>query len=73
MVRRVDETRACMWVPPNPSPPRHAKGEEQAVYSRFAELSDEIKDLIGEAKEEHSLVQDKLEELARSSRRRARP
>ena len=43
----------------------HAKGEEQAVYPRFAELSDEIKDLIGEAKEEHSLVEDKLEELAR--------
>jgi hemerythrin superfamily protein len=43
----------------------HAKGEEQAVYPRFAELSDEIKDLIGEAREEHSLVEDKLEELAR--------
>jgi len=43
----------------------HAKGEEQAVYPRFAELSDEIKELIGEAKEEHSLVEDKLEELAR--------
>ena len=43
----------------------HAKGEEQAVYPRFAELNDEIKDLIGEAKEEHSLVEDKLEELAR--------
>lgn len=43
----------------------HAKGEEKAVYPRFAELSDEMKDLIGEAKEEHSLVEDKLEELGR--------
>jgi hemerythrin superfamily protein len=43
----------------------HAKGEEQAVYPRFAEMSDELKDLVGEAKEEHSLVEDKLQELSR--------
>jgi hemerythrin superfamily protein len=42
----------------------HAKGEEEAVYPRFAELGDEIKDLIGEANEEHALVDDKLQELA---------
>jgi hemerythrin superfamily protein len=43
----------------------HAKGEEAAVYPRFAELSDEIKDLIGEANEEHALVHAKLTELGR--------
>jgi hemerythrin superfamily protein len=42
----------------------HAKGEEQAVYPRLAELNDELKDLIGEANEEHALVDDKLKELA---------
>jgi hemerythrin superfamily protein len=41
----------------------HARGEERSVYPRFAELNDEIKDLIGEANEEHALVHDKLAEL----------
>lgn len=41
----------------------HARAEEGAVYPRLAELNDELKDLIGEAHEEHALVNDKLQEL----------
>jgi hemerythrin superfamily protein len=41
----------------------HAAAEEQVVYPAWKELSDELKDLMGEADEEHKLVKDKLEEL----------
>ena len=42
----------------------HARGEEMRVYPAMREMSDEIKDMIGEANEEHALVHDKLAELS---------
>lgn len=42
----------------------HARGEEMRVYPTMRELSDELKDLVGEANEEHALVHDKLAELS---------
>jgi len=42
----------------------HARGEEMRVYPAFREMNDEIKDMIGEANEEHALVHDKLAELS---------
>jgi hemerythrin superfamily protein len=42
----------------------HARGEEMRVYPAMREMSDELKDLIGEANEEHALVHDKLAELS---------
>ena len=42
----------------------HARGEEMKVYPAMREMNDEIKDMIGEANEEHALVHDKLAELA---------
>ncbi|HUS65448.1 MAG TPA: hemerythrin domain-containing protein [Kofleriaceae bacterium] len=41
----------------------HAAAEEEVVYPAWKGLSDELKDLMGEADEEHKLVKDKLEEL----------
>lgn len=41
----------------------HAAAEEQVVYPAWRELSDELRELMGEADEEHKLVKDKLEEL----------
>jgi hemerythrin-like domain-containing protein len=41
----------------------HAAAEEQVVYPAWRDLSDELRDLMGEADEEHKLVKDKLEEL----------
>jgi hemerythrin superfamily protein len=42
----------------------HARGEEMRVYPAMREMSDELKDMIGEANEEHALVHDKLAELS---------
>jgi hemerythrin superfamily protein len=42
----------------------HARGEEMKVYPAFRAMNDEIKDMIGEANEEHALVHDKLAELS---------
>jgi hemerythrin-like domain-containing protein len=41
----------------------HAAAEEQVVYPAWKDLSDELRELMGEADEEHKLVKDKLEEL----------
>lgn len=42
----------------------HARAEEAAVYPRFAEASDELRELMGEAKEEHALVEQMIEEIS---------
>lgn len=42
----------------------HARGEEMRVYPSFRSMNDELKDMIGEANEEHALVHDKLAELS---------
>ena len=42
----------------------HAEAEEKVVYPHWRGLSDELRELMGEADEEHKLVKDKLEELS---------
>lgn len=42
----------------------HAKAEEKVVYPAFAEAGEKLKELTLEAREEHSLVEDKLKELS---------